>query len=195
MVPHTIAAILAILGFRFLLLIDPAISFYGAWTLGVFLGGMAWHKKSQKLLLWSGALLVFIAWTFLIPMVDIRGRPSGRLTGCKSNLKSLSIATEMFQTDHEKYPSALRELTPNYLRAIPTCPATGDQTSVALWYLGASGPFTGYNYLLTSEEYEFSCSGRKHRLAGVKEPNRPVFTKSGGFGVEDRLSRKASETP
>ena len=52
----------------------------------------------------------------------IRARSRGGLTQCKSNLKNIGTALEMYSTDYEgKYPSGLSSLVPNYLKAIPDC--------------------------------------------------------------------------
>jgi hypothetical protein len=43
-------------------------------------------------------------------------------TMCKSNLKNLGTALEMYSTDYKgKYPASLGALTPNYLKFIPSC--------------------------------------------------------------------------
>ncbi len=42
---------------------------------------------------------------------------------CESNLKNIGTALDMSSTDHGSYPSQLSELTPNYLKSVPTCPS------------------------------------------------------------------------
>lgn len=43
-------------------------------------------------------------------------------TACRSNLKNLGTALEMYSTDHEgRFPAALSALTPGYLKSLPRC--------------------------------------------------------------------------
>lgn len=64
-----------------------------------------------------------------------RNKVLGILIGCKSNLKNLATACEMYASDNGgRYPKAVSELVEkNYLRRIPKCPLGGDyQYSVKL---------------------------------------------------------------
>jgi len=82
-----------------------------------------------------------------------RARHSGQLTACKSNLKNIGTALEMYSTDYKgRYPSSLSYLTPEYLRTIPTCPSAGKDT------------YTG-SYLVREkpDTYTFYCKGSHHR--------------------------------
>jgi len=48
---------------------------------------------------------------------------------CRANLKCISTALEMYASDHQQaYPCHLNELTPQYLKTIPTCPWAGSET-------------------------------------------------------------------
>lgn len=54
----------------------------------------------------------------------------GPANTCRSNLKNVSTALEMYQTDFEGgYPPTLSKLTPNYLKTLPACPTQGGSTS------------------------------------------------------------------
>lgn len=56
-------------------------------------------------------------------------KPSGQLTACKSNLRNIATALEMYATDYSgSFPTSMDTLTPNYLRTVPTCPAAGRDT-------------------------------------------------------------------
>jgi len=53
----------------------------------------------------------------------IRCRCQGPNAACKSNLKAIGIAIEMYSSDHAgAYPRSLSTLTPDYLRTLPNCP-------------------------------------------------------------------------
>jgi hypothetical protein len=81
-----------------------------------------------SLLSLAGATLCVGALT--LPWLLIRpARPMGGMTNCKSNLKNLGTAMEMYTTDWEgRYPSTLGQLTPNYLKTIPECQAVERMT-------------------------------------------------------------------
>lgn len=92
----------------------------------------------------------------------LRSPNQGVLTSCKSNLKNIGTALEMYNTDNAGlYPTALSAITPNYLKTIPTCAAAGKVT---------------YQYI-TSEKldaYTAFCSGHYHKKGNV-EPNYPQY--------------------
>lgn len=80
-------------------------------------------------------LLVVIAIVAILGAIVSRGplraRAQGRLTACKSNLKNIGTALEMYASDNGgRYPTTSRLLTPNYLKTIPTCSSVGSQTYV-----------------------------------------------------------------
>ncbi|MGE0487608.1 MAG: hypothetical protein AB7S38_00185 [Vulcanimicrobiota bacterium] len=78
--------------------------------------------------------------------------PEGDTTACKSNLKNIATALEMYSTDfHGAYPNSLATLTPNYLRSIPTCPSSG-LDSYSLSYRVATDP----------HRYGFCCLSGTH---------------------------------
>lgn len=48
------------------------------------------------------------------------------LKGCRSNLTNLATASDMWCSDHSgRYPDSPSQLTPDYLKQLPVCPATG----------------------------------------------------------------------
>jgi len=102
------------------------------------------------------ALAVVIAPNFL------RARSQGTLTACKSNLKNIGTALEMYSSDHGgHYPEKLSELTPNYLKTIPTCPCAGKDTYSA-----------SYRSTANPDYYLVFCSGSNHK--GLP-PNFPQY--------------------
>lgn len=85
-------------------------------------------KKHEGANRGAAGAAVAVAWLMLAtPVVLIFfGVPlhllNGCTTGCKSNLKNLSTALEMYSTDHGgAYPQSLEELTPQYLETVPRC--------------------------------------------------------------------------
>lgn len=101
----------------------------------------------------------------------VRARSQGQLTACKSNLKNIATAMEMWSTDNAgKYPTSLEALTPNYLRSIPVCPAAGrDSYSASL----QTGPDAEGNTEHYQDYYYFKCQGHNH--PGVAEEDYPQY--------------------
>jgi prepilin-type N-terminal cleavage/methylation domain-containing protein len=109
------------------------------------------------------AIIAILA-AILVPNF-IRARAQGQLTACKSNLKNIGTAMEMYSTDWSgKYPSgaAMLLLTPNYLKTIPECPAAGSITYNALLGSGVA-----YNSPGFQDYYFISCSGTNHKAVSV----------------------------
>jgi serine/threonine protein kinase len=94
-------------------------------------------------------VMVLLAW--LVPnFLRARGRGNG-LTACKSNMKNMGTAMEMYSSDNQgRYPLSLSQITPNYLRAIPTCADAGKVTYV---YVRREKP----------DNYTIYCSGHYHK--------------------------------
>lgn len=112
-----------------------------------------------------------------------RARGMGQLTACKSNLKNIGTAAEMFATDHGgKYPQSTSELVPNYLKTIPTCPAAGADTYSATWK-AATDP----------DRFEVACGGNHHADAGLGE-NSPAYDSKLGL-TGDASSMTAPAVP
>ena len=66
----------------------------------------------------------------------VASRAQGMLTACKANLKNIGTACEMWYVDHDgAYPESLSQLTPEYLKRIPQCPASGTDTYTATYRL------------------------------------------------------------
>lgn len=78
-------------------------------------------------------LMVVLAFLALLAAIivpnHIKARSRGSTTACKSNLKNMATALEMYSTDNKgAYPPQLAGLTPNYLKMIPNCPSAGFDT-------------------------------------------------------------------
>jgi hypothetical protein len=93
----------------------------------------------------------------------VRARSQGQLTGCKSNLKNIGTAMEMYSTDYTgKYPDSMEKLTPNYLRALPECPAAEKVT-----YRAHMGPNAKGNTEKYEDYYYIECAGHNHQAVSV----------------------------
>jgi hypothetical protein len=100
----------------------------------------------------------------------IRARARGSLTACKSNLKNIGTALEMYSTDWSgKYPGSLEALTPNYLKTIPECPSAGSMTYRVHFGVGAPMNSAGYE-----DYYYIECYGENHKQVSVTG-NYPAY--------------------
>ncbi|MDO5295234.1 MAG: zinc ribbon domain-containing protein [bacterium] len=145
------------------------------------------YRKSGNLSDAKGLKIGFLA-TFLVacllPLLAaiivpnfVRARAEGHYTACKSNLKNIGTACEMYCCDHEgRYPESLAELTTgengSYLKLIPTCPAG----SGAYGYKKATGP----------DLFVVYCAGHHHEALDIPE-NRPAYDSVTGL-IEDNTA-------
>jgi prepilin-type N-terminal cleavage/methylation domain-containing protein len=94
------------------------------------------------------AIIAILA-AILVPNF-LRARAQGQLTACKSNMKNIGTAMEMYSSDNQgRYPSALTLITPNYLKTIPTCASAGASTY-------------SYTYTTVPDNYTAYCSVSYH---------------------------------
>jgi len=114
-------------------------------------------------------------------------RAKGQLTACKSNLKNIGTACEMYATDNAgRYPKKLSELpikpTPkwSYLKTLPTCPAAGKDTYSQTYQVKA--PKLDKNgKIISGKDYIYlHCSGHHHKDAGGAA-NRPAYNSDKGL--------------
>lgn len=124
------------------------------------------------------AIIAILA-AILVPNF-IRARAQGQLTACKSNLKNIGTAMEMYSTDWSgKYPSPITsskaKLTPNYLKTIPTCPAAGKDTYNFTTAFNGSPVYQDYYYV--------ECSGSNHTAVSVTG-NFPAYN-----GIQGLIER------
>lgn len=107
-------------------------------------------------------LLGLTCWSQAQPLTVELQRADGQFLACKSNLKNIGAALWMWSADHQgHYPITLVELTPRYLKAIPTCPAAGHDT-YSETYSGAPA------------NYHFGCGGHFHAQLGQRR-NQPSY--------------------
>jgi len=94
----------------------------------------------------------------------------GSTTACKSNLKNIGTALEMYSTDNQgRFPPTLSLLTPNYLKSVPTCPSIGIDTY--------SGAFVSSAH---PDTYTIICRGHNHRGVGLL-PDFPQYSSPQGL--------------
>jgi hypothetical protein len=115
-------------------------------------------------------LIALIALIAIVVSVLHREDPQRNLMECKSNLKNLGTAMEMYSTDWSgHYPDRFEKLVPNYLETLPSCPAVG-----AVTYEMERGPEAPHNEAGFQDYYYLFCAGNNHARAGVPE-NGPGY--------------------
>jgi len=115
------------------------------------------------------AIIAILA-AILVPNF-LRARAQGQLTACTSNLKNIGTALEMYSTDNSgRYPTALSKLVTDYLKAVPTCPSTGQDTYTNS-YSQASAP----------DAFTMYCKGTNHKGAGISNADYPQYTSAAGL--------------
>lgn len=116
------------------------------------------------------AIIAILA-AILVPNF-IRARAQGQYTACKSNLKNVATALEMYSTDAAgRYPTSLGTLTASerYLRSIPTCPSRGTDTYTSV-FSSASNP----------DKYTVYCSGTNHSEVDAGS-GKPAYNSTSGL--------------
>lgn len=114
------------------------------------------------------AIIAILA-AILVPNF-IRARAQGQFTACKSNLKNIGTALEMYSTDAGgRFPTNIIRLTPNYLKTIPTCASSGTR-SYTSGYTAASNP----------DAYTVVCAGTNHKAVDASA-NYPQYNSVRGL--------------
>ena len=127
--------------------------------------------SSISCLTWVGIFsLIAVGLAVVVPNY-LRSNSRGQHQACRSNLKNIGTALEMYSADWSgRYPSNLNQLTPKYLKTIPECPAQGSDTYSLSYQTGPDAPFNkGFQ-----EYYYFDCHGLNHEANGYPE-NRPAY--------------------
>lgn len=119
------------------------------------------------------AIIAILA-AILVPNF-IRARAQGQVTACKSNLKNIATALEMYSTDYGgRFPTNITSggvLTPNYLRTLPTCPGAGSVTYETAGYSAQSSP----------DAYNINCNATNHKGVDITVAGYPQYNSASGL--------------
>lgn len=120
------------------------------------------------------AIIAILA-AILVPNF-LRARNQGQLTACKSNLKNMGTALEMYSTDSSgTYPVAIATLTTGgtYLQVLPVCPlAAGAAYGYTTTGATAAAPTS----------YTVSCTGTFHQgVGGCSAAGQPSYDSMQGL--------------
>jgi hypothetical protein len=132
---------------------------------GAGMAGMGLAMYGNPFAAFEGEIAITSDWVeSMVPILTTNfgaARAQGQFTACKSNLKNIGTACEMWCTDNQgRYPKTLNELTPNYLKQVPQCPAAGTDTYSST-----------YKATTSPDSYEFACSGNHHQQSADNLPS------------------------
>lgn len=120
------------------------------------------------------AIIAILA-AILVPNF-MKARAQGQLTSCKSNVKNLGTACEMYSTENNgRYPSSLAEITTAsadsapLMKMLPKCPVSNDTNSY------------GYKSSTNPDKYGIWCASGDHRAGGVRDKGYPQFDSTTGL--------------
>lgn len=114
------------------------------------------------------AIIAILAGILIPNFLRVRG--TSQLTACKSNLKNMATAIEMYSAENAaKFPPGLALVTPNYMRAVPTCPAVGINTYSASFTSTINPPF-----------FMIQCEGANHTSVDTNA-NFPQWSSADGL--------------
>jgi prepilin-type N-terminal cleavage/methylation domain-containing protein len=118
--------------------------------------------------------IISILVAILVPNF-VRSRAQGQLSSCEENEKNIGTALAMYSTDNNgHYPvnagAFKANITPNYLKVIPTCPSAGTD-SYSGHYAAASNP----------DAFTFVCSGSNHTSLLNASTNFPQYNSAQGL--------------
>jgi len=120
-------------------------------------------------------LVIALLAAILVPNF-LKARAQGQLTACRSNLKNLGTALEMYATDSKgEYPKLLKDVSPRYLKGIPTCPSTKNDTY-------------SNSYVCSASNFSLCCKGENHR---VDRPDYPSYNAREGLVDDSRGTLKS----
>lgn len=112
------------------------------------------------------AIIAILAWVLVPNFMRARTRSQG--FGCRSNVANLGRALDRYGADCKgNYPVTLGQLTPRYLKAIPSCPMVG---SVTYAYQGTQAG--------NASAFSVICAGDHGKFY---PPNFPQYTSTQGM--------------
>lgn len=129
------------------------------------------HKGFTLIELMIVIAIIAILAAILVPNF-VRARDQGNLAACKSNLKNMGTAFEMYASDNGGiYPSSLTlaAFTNTYMKTTPTCP------------IGSTA--YGLNIATPYQTYSVYCTGTLHSRMGTayETSNTPYYSSEEGM--------------
>jgi hypothetical protein len=152
-----------------LLLATLATALFSIGSIPFYMMKKRWDRVRASLV---SCFVILMLACIMIPN-SIRQRAGGKFTLCKSNLKNIGTALEMYRTDNcGRYPLELKYITPGYMKEIPTCsslqgrlvPETVDIICPELAGKWHCNPEYLYIRSENPDVYTIRCNGDGHSL-------------------------------
>lgn len=101
-----------------------------------------------------------------------RSRARALYTACGENVKNIGTAAMLYATDNGgRFATDIHQMTPNYLKSLPTCPSVGYTTYVNGW-ISASNP----------DAFTVVCAGSNHTIESPgAQGNYPEYNSAQGL--------------
>ena len=120
--------------------------------------------------------VVFAGYYILI--AEPKFSPQAEFVACESNLRNVGTALQMYSTDwNDHYPPDLHKLTPTYLKSVPCCETSFNETYSASYRVGPEAP---YNKGGLADYFFIACEGPGHQRAGQVK-NYPQYSSDLGL--------------
>lgn len=113
-------------------------------------------------------LIVGIIVSIMLPNIK-RAYYRSKLAACQSNLRNIATLLQIYIGENGKYPDKLTDLSPDYIRTLPTCPQA-EKNSYTDGYQAASNP----------DNFTIQCQGNNHSQIGLDE-NQPRYNLNTGL--------------
>lgn len=128
------------------------------------------------------AILMIVGLELLVHLPQKTTQRVKHLTGCKSNLKTIGTALEIYASDNDgEYPTSLSGISSEYIGgdgSLPTCPAGGTY----VLYTGEKAPY--YSKETKGQYFYLECHGKAHENQDRKE-NFPAYSAYSGLIEND----------
>jgi competence protein ComGC len=129
--------------------------------------------KIQWIIHFISVVLISTTVFILLPNF-LRGRASGQIAGCQSNLENIATAIEKYAAEHDGYyPETFAELVPDYIDHIPKCQATWKDSYSKTYQVWHDPEQKIYRFI-------FYCEGSKH-IVITEKPNYPQYCSERGM--------------
>ncbi|MFP4497386.1 MAG: hypothetical protein ACLFQV_04175 [Vulcanimicrobiota bacterium] len=118
------------------------------------------------------AFITIIIIAIMIPSY-LSSRYRREFLECKTNLINIGTAVEMYHARYNKYPQELKEISPDFITSIPSCPVAKTNT-YSSGYIYRNNP--------QDEESAFTvyCNGHYHQKARIPA-GYPQFSSKNGI--------------
>ena len=144
---------------------------------------LRWRPRTWNLMLARIAILAPLALGLTTVGLRMGGVPfavSQSCTMCKSNLKNLATALEMYREDKKALPESLQVLKPDYLKELPQCLGCEVPVKARVFFRHRQLELAdGYGYRRVEDNYLLWCRSRGY--VGHQQRQQPWYDSKEGL--------------